>query len=138
MCASVIADRDASPVLVAVGHARDLVARLVQFRASFRLVCRGLPRRGDFDAATGHLPAIAALTPLTPIVILRTVGLNALLGLAFGWLFWRRGLEHAMVAHIARILHFGLLPSRFRLTALRAIMALYLCPSVGGIISAKL
>ncbi|CUH63762.1 CAAX amino terminal protease self-immunity [Thalassovita gelatinovora] len=49
----------------------------------------------------GHLPAMAALIPLTPVVILRTVGLNALLGLAFGWLFWRRGLEHAMVAHIA-------------------------------------
>jgi hypothetical protein len=54
----------------------------------------------------GHLPAMATLTPLTPIVILRTVGLNALLGLAFGWLFWRRGLEHAMVAHIATHLAF--------------------------------
>lgn len=48
----------------------------------------------------GHLPAMEALTPLTPIVVLRTVGLNALLGLAFGWLFWQRGLEHAMLAHI--------------------------------------
>ncbi len=54
----------------------------------------------------GHLPAMAALTPLTPIVVLRTVGLNALLGLAFGWLFWRRGLEHAMVAHVATHLAF--------------------------------
>ena len=54
----------------------------------------------------GHLPAMAALIPLTPVVILRTVGLNALLGLAFGWLFWRRGLEHAMVAHIATHLAF--------------------------------
>src|SRR6056297_2003867 len=54
----------------------------------------------------GHLPAMAALTPLTPIVILRTVGLNALLGVAYGWLFWRRGLEHAMVAHIAAHLTF--------------------------------
>ncbi|MEX1662144.1 CPBP family glutamic-type intramembrane protease [Thioclava sp. 15-R06ZXC-3] len=54
----------------------------------------------------GHLPAMAALTPLNPIVILRTVGLNALLGLAFGWLFWRRGLEHTMVAHIATHLAF--------------------------------
>jgi hypothetical protein len=54
----------------------------------------------------GHLPAMVALIPLTPVVILRTVGLNALLGLAFGWLFWRRGLEHAMVAHIATHLAF--------------------------------
>lgn len=49
----------------------------------------------------GHLPAMAALTPLTPIAILRTVGLNTLLGLAFSGLFWRRGLEHAMLAHVA-------------------------------------
>lgn len=54
----------------------------------------------------GHLPAVAALTPLTSVVILRTVGLNALLGLVFGWLFWRRGLEHAMIAHIAAHLAF--------------------------------
>ncbi|MFZ7091211.1 CPBP family intramembrane glutamic endopeptidase [Primorskyibacter sp. 2E233] len=54
----------------------------------------------------GHLPAMAALIPLTPVVILRTVGLTALLGLVFGWLFWRRGLEHAMVAHIATHLAF--------------------------------
>lgn len=54
----------------------------------------------------GHLPAMAALTPLTSIVVLRTVGLNALLGLAFGWLFWRRGLEHAMLAHVATHLAF--------------------------------
>ena len=53
----------------------------------------------------GHVPAMAELVPLTPLVILRTVGLNALLGLAFGWLFWRRGLEHAMVSHIA--MHFA-------------------------------
>lgn len=54
----------------------------------------------------GHLPAMAALMPLTPLVIMRTVGLNALLGLAYGWLFWRRGLEHAMVAHITTHLAF--------------------------------
>lgn len=54
----------------------------------------------------GHLPAMAALAPLTPLVILRTVGLNALLGSVYGWLFWRRGLEHAMVAHIATHLSF--------------------------------
>ncbi|WP_439526486.1 CPBP family intramembrane glutamic endopeptidase [Roseovarius mucosus] len=59
-----------------------------------------------FLFGAGHLPAMAALIPLTPIVVLRTVGLNALLGLAFGWLFWRRGLEHAMVAHVATHLAF--------------------------------
>lgn len=49
----------------------------------------------------GHLPALAQTTALTTVAVLRTVGLNALGGFAFGWLFWRRGLEHAMVAHFS-------------------------------------
>ena len=47
----------------------------------------------------GHLPAVAALAPLTPILAVRTVALNAVAGLALGWLFWRRSLEAAMLAH---------------------------------------
>jgi hypothetical protein len=47
----------------------------------------------------GHLPAAATAWPLTPPVIARTVLLNAIGGIAFGFLYWRRGLEHAMVAH---------------------------------------
>jgi membrane protease YdiL (CAAX protease family) len=50
-----------------------------------------------FGAA--HLPAAAQVWPLTPAVILRTILLNALLGVPFGLLYWRRGLEHAMLAH---------------------------------------
>ena len=46
-----------------------------------------------------HLPAVAAITTITLPVILRTVVLNALGGVAFGWLFWRRNLEAAMLAH---------------------------------------
>jgi hypothetical protein len=47
----------------------------------------------------GHLPAVAALTPLTPIVVVRTVLLNALGGVLYGWLYLRHGLALAMVAH---------------------------------------
>ena len=47
----------------------------------------------------GHLPALAAIVPLTALIVLRTVVLNALGGLLFGWLFWKRNLEVAMVAH---------------------------------------
>ncbi len=47
----------------------------------------------------GHLPATALIAPLTPLVILRAVVLNGLEGVAFGWLYWRRGLLAAMVAH---------------------------------------
>jgi membrane protease YdiL (CAAX protease family) len=54
----------------------------------------------------GHLPALAALVTLTPVVVIRTVLLNALGGLVFGWLFWRHSLEVAMVAHAS--FHVGL------------------------------
>ena len=47
----------------------------------------------------GHLPAVAGIWPLTAVVVFRTVVLNALGGLVFGWLYWRRGLEYAMLAH---------------------------------------
>jgi Type II CAAX prenyl endopeptidase Rce1-like len=48
----------------------------------------------------GHLPfAAQVLGPLTAPVVVRVILLNALAGLAFGALYWRWGLEHAMVAH---------------------------------------
>ena len=47
----------------------------------------------------GHLPALASAYGLTPLLVVRTVLLNAIVGLAFGWLFWRDSLETAMVAH---------------------------------------
>jgi hypothetical protein len=46
-----------------------------------------------------HLPALAAQAELTAGLVGRTVFLNALGGVAFGVLFWRRHLEAAMVAH---------------------------------------
>ena len=49
----------------------------------------------------GHLPATALLVPLTPLIITRAVVLNGLLGIAFGWLYWKRGLEAAMISHFS-------------------------------------
>jgi hypothetical protein len=49
----------------------------------------------------GHLPAMAGMVELTPLIIFRTIFLNALGGLLFGWLYWKRSLEVAMVAHAA-------------------------------------
>lgn len=49
----------------------------------------------------GHLPATANLIPLTPLVITRAIVLNGLAGVAFGWLYWKRGLESAMIAHFS-------------------------------------
>jgi Type II CAAX prenyl endopeptidase Rce1-like len=53
-----------------------------------------------FGAA--HLPLVAfAGAPLTAATVAFVVGGNALGGLIFGWLFRRRGLEAAMIAHAA-------------------------------------
>ena len=49
----------------------------------------------------GHLPATKLLIPLTPLVITRAIVLNGLAGIGFGWLYWKRGLESAMVAHFS-------------------------------------
>jgi membrane protease YdiL (CAAX protease family) len=55
----------------------------------------------------GHLPATALLIPLTPLVIVRAILLNGLAGIAFGYLYWTRGLEAAMLSHFSAdiILH---------------------------------
>lgn len=47
----------------------------------------------------GHLPATAALAPLTTALVVRALVLNGIAGVTFGYLFWKRGLEAAMVAH---------------------------------------
>jgi hypothetical protein len=49
--------------------------------------------------AAGHLPALAAMLEPTPALVARTLVLNAIAGLAYGWLFLTRGLEAAMLAH---------------------------------------
>ena len=49
----------------------------------------------------GHLPATEMIIPLTPLVITRAILLNGIGGVIFGWLYWKRGLEAAMVAHFS-------------------------------------
>jgi hypothetical protein len=41
------------------------------------------------------------LAPLTPVVVARALVLNGVAGATFGVLYWRAGLEAAMVAHVA-------------------------------------
>jgi membrane protease YdiL (CAAX protease family) len=48
----------------------------------------------------GHLPAAAALVgKLSGDIVVFVVGVNAAFGVLFGYLFWRYGLEAAMIAH---------------------------------------
>jgi hypothetical protein len=52
-----------------------------------------------FGAA--HLPAVLMAAPPDGVILARTIGLNAVLGVLYGWLFATRNLEHAMLAHAA-------------------------------------
>jgi Type II CAAX prenyl endopeptidase Rce1-like len=47
----------------------------------------------------GHLPFAASLHPLTPALVTIVIALNAFVALGFGYLYWSRGLEAAMLAH---------------------------------------
>ena len=50
----------------------------------------------------GHLPATAQVFgELSTIIVVRAIVLNGLLGLWFGYLYWKKGLEYAMVAHMS-------------------------------------
>jgi hypothetical protein len=56
--------------------------------------------------AAGHLPALAAISELNLSLVIRTLLLNAIGGIAFGMLFVRHNLEAAMLAHMVSHLTF--------------------------------
>jgi membrane protease YdiL (CAAX protease family) len=49
----------------------------------------------------GHIGITAALTAITLTVILRAVILNGVVAIIYGWLYWKKGLESAMIAHFS-------------------------------------
>ena len=59
-----------------------------------------------------HLPAARAMGwPINTLVVTRTLVLNGLGGLVLGWLFWKFGLETAMLAHFfGDVIRYTLLP----------------------------
>jgi len=95
------------------GIAEELLARLFVMTLVVWLLSafgRRRPRPAMFWAAivvagllfgAAHLPAAVELWGLSPIVVFRTIVLNALAALAFGWLYWRRGIEMAMLGHFS-------------------------------------
>ena len=69
----------------------------------------GLPTSGPFWIAIvlvavlfglGHPPATSAITPRTTTLVVRALVLNGIAGIAFGYLYWKHGLEAAMVGHM--------------------------------------
>ncbi|HWL22370.1 MAG TPA: CPBP family glutamic-type intramembrane protease [Ureibacillus sp.] len=51
--------------------------------------------------ALGHLGVNMLAAPLTPLILTRMLLLNGIGGIVFGWLYWKKGLEIAMVSHAA-------------------------------------
>jgi membrane protease YdiL (CAAX protease family) len=47
----------------------------------------------------GHLPTTAQLVALTPLIVTRAIVLNGIVGVVAGVLYWKRGIEMAMVCH---------------------------------------
>lgn len=63
----------------------------------------------------GHLPITASLTTITPLIVFRAIILNGIGGVVFGWLFWKKGLESAIIAHFsADIFLLTILPLLFK------------------------
>ncbi|HSM11419.1 MAG TPA: CPBP family intramembrane glutamic endopeptidase [Lysobacter sp.] len=95
------------------GIAEELLARLFVMTLIVWLLSafgRRQPRPAMFWAAivvagllfgAGHLPPAVELWGLSPIVVFRTIVLNAVAALGFGWLYWRRGIEMAMLGHFS-------------------------------------
>lgn len=54
-----------------------------------------------FVFAAGHLPATAQMFGLGTVSVVRTLLLNFLPGIGFGYLYWKHGLVYAMLGHIA-------------------------------------
>lgn len=49
-----------------------------------------------------HLPLASQIgMPLDVVVVIRTILLNGIAGVVFGWLYWSFGLESAMLAHFS-------------------------------------
>ncbi|SHE11482.1 CAAX amino terminal protease self-immunity [Chlamydia abortus] len=51
--------------------------------------------------AAGHLPATAQMLGLSQVSVIRTLFLNFLPGIGFGYLYWKHGLAYAMLGHIS-------------------------------------
>ncbi len=95
------------------GIVEELQLRLFLMTLLLWIVARvqqRLPRPGVYWMAIvaaallfgiGHLPTAAHVWGLDALVVLRTLLLNGVAGVVFGWLYWRRGLEMAVLAHFA-------------------------------------
>lgn len=87
-----------------------LVSGFVWILGRFWQNSHGMPADGAYWIAIlltsllfglGHLPATKIKTPLTPMIIVRAIALNGIAGIGLGWLYWRYGIEAAMLSHFS-------------------------------------
>ena len=98
-----------------------LMTLIVWISSKIRKTQAGLPTAFGFWIAIilisvvfglGHLPMTARFQQVTALVVFRAVLLNGIAGVVFGWLYWKKGLESAMIAHFsADIMLHVILPS---------------------------
>lgn len=54
----------------------------------------------DLLFGVGHIPAAQQMFGhITPVFFVRTIVLNGLPGLVYGYIYWKKGLEYGMIAH---------------------------------------
>lgn len=51
--------------------------------------------------ALSHMPVTSTMEEMTALVVIRSLVLNGIGGAVFGWLYWKKGLEAAIIAHFA-------------------------------------
>ena len=87
-----------------------LVSGIAWLLGTISHTAAGIPSRGAFWLSIvivaivfglGHLPATSLTVAITPLVVLRAVLLNGILGVLFGTAYWKRGLEAAMLCHFS-------------------------------------
>ena len=49
----------------------------------------------------GHLPVASTVATVTPLTVAEAVVNNGIVGIICGWLYWKKGLESAMIAHFS-------------------------------------
>jgi membrane protease YdiL (CAAX protease family) len=87
-----------------------LMSLLVWIIFKFKKTPEGKPTNGGIWLAIiissvifglGHLPITSTMTAITPAIVARAIVLNGIGGVIFGWLYWKKGLEAAMISHFS-------------------------------------
>ena len=66
----------------------------------------------------GHLPTVSAITTLNLPIVAYVITLNSIGGIIFGWLYWKKGLESAMIAHFSADIILHVIPAILISTAI--------------------